>query len=170
MISSDKLISTDKGTSLNKHLLFLLLLAASTVTTMNKYKHITKSKIAVSEINVAILYGISFETINKYDEFTLNPCDIVRLSKPALLPTKHTVYIPATKQTLIFMGENERYHADLITREKVVCDYLQTGIEQGEIRACILIGQKEIPLPIPQGNFFIAKSFYEQANKNLESQ
>ncbi len=133
----------------------------------NKYKTITPSTIAECEINIALTYDISFETINRCSEFILDPALIASIAK---LPCKPPQYQKVIGQNRLYFRVDEGYEAHLITEEKVVCEYLQTDIESGEIRSCILVDQKEIPIPIPQGNFFIVKAYYEQANKNIESQ
>lgn len=50
-----------------------------------------------------------------------------------------------------------------------MCEYRQVGIESGEIRSCVTIGEKEIPLPIPQDNFYILKFCYEIAKAKSKS-
>lgn len=134
--------------------------------TPNKYKHITPSTFAIDEINLAILAGISFETINRCGEFMLDPALIAHIAK---LPCLSAQYKKVTNKRQLYLSENEGYEANLITGEKVVCEYLQRDIESGEIRACILVGQKEIPLPIPSDNFFTVKTYFE-TNRNIASQ
>lgn len=129
-----------------------------------KYNQIYKSNLASLELNVALLYGISFETIEKYAKFMLNPTDIVRISKMPCIPPTYK----RTARGQLYISENEIYEASLNTGEKVICEYLQKEIESGEIRACVIIGQKETPLPIPYDNFFTLKSKYEEANINSQ--
>lgn len=127
----------------------------------NKYKHIEPSKIVGMELTLALLSGVCPEIINTYAQFTLNPFSITHIRKMPSVP-------PTYKQ--FFRCENESYEAQLVSGQKVICEYIQTGIESGEIRSCILLGEKETPLPIPQDNFFILRSHFNQVNRNTNTQ
>lgn len=107
-----------KGTFLNKLLLFLLLSIVTSAYTQevqgnySKYKTIFPSSIVSTELTVALMSGISSETIAKYEAFTLNPFQIARITRAECFYLNRKVYVPAIKRAQIILCENENYEAD----------------------------------------------------------